>query len=101
DCPSPALSGRQPVIRSMTLGKDPAVVYINDQGTAPGGNSFGELKLYNTVTGAQNPGSKVIFGKSVLVHIPGALITEAQVSANGQWLLFVTQTLNAAEIQMV
>lgn len=101
DCPSPALSGRQPVIRSMTLGKDPAVVYINDQGIAPGENSFGELKLYNTVTGAQNPSSKVIFGKSVLVHIPGALITEAQVSANGQWLLFVTQTLNASEIQMV
>lgn len=98
DCPSPALSGRVPVIRAMTLGKDPTVVYINDQGTVPGPNSFGEIKLYDTAAGASG---KVIFGKSVLVHIPGALITEAQVSANGQWLLFVTQTLGAAEIQMV
>ena len=53
------------------------------------------------VTGAPVAGSKVVFGKSVLTHIPNAVITEAQVSANGQWLLFVTQTLNASEIQMV
>lgn len=88
-------------MRPMVLGRDPAVAYINDQGTESGANSFGELKLYNTVTGAPVAGSKVIFGKSVLAHIPNAVITEAQVSANGQWLLFVTQMPNAAEIQMV
>lgn len=101
DCPSQALSGRAPVLRGLTLGKDPTVVYINNQGTALGPNSFGELKLYDTVMGASNANSKVIFGKSVLVHLSNALITEAQVSANGQWLLFVTQTLGASEIQMV
>jgi hypothetical protein len=85
----------------MARGNDPAVVYINDQGTESGPNSFGEIKLYNTVTGAPVAGSKVVFGKSVLAHIPNALITEAQVSANGQWVLFVTRTPDASEIQMV
>ena len=101
DCPLPLLSGRTPVIRTMALGNDPAVAYINDQGTESGANSFGELKLYNTVVGAPVAGSKGVFGKTVLAHIPNALITEAQVSANGQWLLFVTQTPTASEIQMV
>ncbi len=101
DCPSPALSGREPVIRTLALGQNPTVAYINDQGTEAGPNSFGELKLYDTVKGASNGNSKVIFGKNVLVHIPNALITEAQVSANGQWLLFVTQAPGASEIQMV
>src|SRR5579859_7625540 len=101
DCPLPLLSGRTPVIRTMALGNDPAVAYINDQGTESGPNSFGELKLYNTVVGAPVAGSKGVFGKTVLAHIPNALITEAQVSANGQWLLFVTQTPTASEIQMV
>jgi hypothetical protein len=100
-CPSPFLAGRAPVMRKMTLGNDPTVAYINDRGTVPGSNSFAELKLYDTVKGGANAGSKIIFGKSVLVHTPGALITEAQVSADGQWVLFVTQTPSASEIQLV
>jgi hypothetical protein len=100
-CPLPFLAGRVPVMRKMTLGNDPTVAYINDQGTVPGANSFAELKLYDTVKGRANADSKRIFGKSVLVHTPGALIMEAQVSADGQWVLFVTQTLSASEIQLV
>jgi len=100
-CPQPFLAGRAPVMRKMTLGNDPTITYINDQGTVPGANSFAELKLYDTVKGRANAGSKLIFGKSVLVHTSGALITEAQVSSDGQWVLFVTQTLSASEIQLV
>ena len=100
DCPSPALTGRKPVMRSMMQGTDPAVVYIDDQGTSPDSTSFGELKLYNAAAGA-HANSKVIFGTSVLVHLPGVLITEAQVSNDGQWLLFVTRSLAMSQIQMV
>ncbi len=101
NCPSSLLSGRQPVMRPMSLGKDATVVYISDQGVGVGPNSDGEIKLYDTVTGVPVAGSKIIPGKSVLVHLPDALISEAQVSANGQWVLFVTQAPGVSEIQMV
>lgn len=101
DCPQPALSGRAPVTRALGLGNDPSVVYINDQGTTVGPGSFGELKLYDTVMGAPTAGSKTMGGKRVIVHLPEAIITEAQVSSDGQWVLFVVLSPDASKIQLV
>lgn len=91
DCPLPKYSGRAAVMRPLALGSDPNLVYIFNQGTSPGGSSFAELKRYDMTTG----------NKTVIVHLPGVIITEAQVSNDGQWILFNSQALNDSMIQMV
>jgi dipeptidyl aminopeptidase/acylaminoacyl peptidase len=78
-------------MRPLALGNHPNIVYIFNQGTAPSGSSFAELKRYDVTTGS----------KTTIVHLPGVIITEAQVSNDGQWILFNSNTGNASEIQMV
>ncbi len=90
-CPLPKYSGRAAVMRPLALGNHPNLVYIFNQGNSAGGSSFAELKRYDVTTGS----------KTVIVHLPGVIITEAQVSNDGQWILFNSLTLTDSEIQMV
>jgi hypothetical protein len=100
-CPQSALTGRAAVIRPLALGNDAGVVYIADQGNAPGGASIAELKIYDATAGAASANHKNVAGSSTIVHLPGAVIREAQVSSDGRWVLFVTELAQASEIQMV
>lgn len=90
-CPLPKYSGRAAVMRPLALGNHPTIVYIFNQGNSPGNSSFAELKRYDVTTGS----------KTTVVHLPGAIISEAQVSNDGQWILFNSNTGNDSEIQMV
>lgn len=90
-CPLPLTSGRAAVTRPLALGSHPNVVYIFNQVTSVAGPGFAELKRYDVVTGS----------KTVIVHLQGVIITEAQVSNDGQWILFNSLTPTESEIQMV
>jgi hypothetical protein len=90
-CPQPVYTGRAAIMHPLALGSHPNVVYIFNQGNTPAYTSFAELKRYDVVTGS----------KTVIVHLAGVNITEAQVSNDGQWILFNTNTGTASEIQMV
>ncbi len=75
---------------AMTLGTHPSIVYIVNQGTSslP---TFGTLKRYDVVTGA----------KVEIVKLASTSISEAQISANGQWLLFVAHVSGQVKLQLV
>ncbi len=96
-CPQPPIeSGRAAVMRPLALGSHPSIAYIFNEGTVDNA-SFAELKRYDVTTGS----------KTVIVHLPKANIAEAQVSGDGQWLLFVSNMPQAAptagdsELQLV
>ncbi len=83
-------------MRSLALGSHPNIAYIFNERT-PGTPSFGELKRYDVTTHT----------KTVIVHLPETGIAEAQISRDGQWLLFVSNNIKgypengASELQMV
>jgi hypothetical protein len=74
----------------MTLGKDPNIVYIVNEGTQSQPTA-GILKRYDTMTGT----------KVEIVKLANTGISEAQVSANGQWLLFVAHVSGQVKLQLV
>ena len=81
-CPSPG-TARAASMPSMTLGTHPTIVYIVNESTA------GTLKRYDVVTG----------GKVEIVKLANTSIDSAQISGNGQWLLFVSgQSVNGSTL---
>src|SRR5437763_11701780 len=86
-CPSPG-TARAAFMPSMTLGSHPTIVYIVNEGTSS--QPTGTLKRYDVVTG----------GKVEIVKMPGTSMVSAQVSGNGQWLLFVAQTAGLFKLQL-
>src|SRR6266581_8689681 len=83
-CPTPG-TARAASMPSMTLGTHPTIVYIVNESTA------GTLKRYDVVTGA----------KVEIVKLASTNISEAQVSANGQWLLFVAHVAGQVKLQLI
>ncbi len=75
---------------SLSLGAHPTIVYIVNEGTTAHPTA-GTLKRYDTVT----------THKVEVVKETGAFISEAQVSANGQWLLFVAHVSGKVKLQLV
>jgi eukaryotic-like serine/threonine-protein kinase len=77
DCP-PAGTARAAVMASLLLGRHPTVVYVYDEvsGTTP---TAGVLQREDVTTGH----------KAVIAQVPG-FIAQAQVSADGQWVLFTS-----------
>jgi Tol biopolymer transport system component len=73
----------------MTLGSHPTIVYIVNEGSSS--NPTGTLKRYDVVTG----------GKVEIVKMPGTSMASAQLSGNGQWLLFVSQTSGVSKLQLI
>lgn len=95
-CPQPFGTVRAPVTQPLALGAHATIAYIFNRGnlstpSQPASTLSAELRRYDLVTGK----------KIVIVHEDQANIAEAQVSKDGQWLLFLTNTPTYAEIQMV
>src|SRR6266487_1505970 len=88
-CPSPG-TARAASLPSMTLGSHPTIVYIVNEGTSSQPAS-GTLKRYDVVTS----------NKVEILKMSGTSISEAQVSANGQWLLFVAHVSGQVKLQLV
>ncbi len=78
-CPANG-TARAAVMRPVTLGKDPTIVYVYNEIPLNTTIAYGHVKLYDVATGK----------KSVLVT-SGLSIEHAQVSADGQWVLFLSQ----------
>ena len=78
-CPQSS-TGRPAVMQPLALGSHANIAYIFNEGTKNPLPTFGELKRYDVTTG----------NKTVIVHQPNTTISSAQVSADGQWLLFVS-----------
>lgn len=83
-CPSSG-TARAAYMPSMTLGSHPTVVYIVNE------TNFGTLKRYDVVTG----------NKVEIIKMANTYMASAQVSANGQWLLFVSQSSNQVKLQLI
>lgn len=88
-CPA-AGTARAAVMPSLTLGNHPNLVYIVNeyQGHTA---TFGTLKRYDVTTG----------GKTEVVKLPGVSISDAQVSADGQWIAFFAGVEGAQKLQLV
>ncbi len=79
NCPA-AGTARAAVLANLALGNHPSIVYAYNQyqGSTP---TFGTLRRYDVTTGATTD----------IVKLPGT-ISYVQVSADGQWILFVSTT---------
>ena len=89
NCPAPG-TARAAVMPPITLGTHPNIVYIVNEGTQAQ-PTFGTLKRNDIVTG----------NKVEIVKMAKTTVSEAQVSANGQWLLFVAQVSGQNKLQLV
>ncbi|HLQ10730.1 MAG TPA: protein kinase [Ktedonobacteraceae bacterium] len=88
-CPANG-TGRAPVLTGMSLGSAPNLVYfVNEfQGNT---STFGTLKRYDTITGT----------KTEIVKIPNTRIDSAQLSGNGQWILFSAHIAGHVKLAVV
>ncbi|HEU5230454.1 MAG TPA: hypothetical protein VFU49_21720 [Ktedonobacteraceae bacterium] len=87
-CPTAGTS-RAAIMAPIGAGADPSIVYIFNQGLNP--PVAGILRRYDIVTGA----------KTDIVNIPQGVFGAAQLSTDGQWIIFVSQVAGHAAIQMV
>jgi dipeptidyl aminopeptidase/acylaminoacyl peptidase len=82
-------TGRAAVLPPLILGTHQNLVYLSDTSAidtqAP--NNVATLKRYDITTGA----------KTVIASFPNAHLVNPQVSADGQWLLFVSATKEGPE----
>lgn len=89
-CPA-AGTARAAILAPLALGNHQNVVYIVNESR---GNTltFGTLKRYDPRTGQ----------KAEIVKLPGVSISAAQLSADGQWILFVSGSASASgRLQLV
>ena len=88
-CPATG-TARAAIMPPLALGNHQNIVYIVNefQVHTP---TFGTLKRYDISTTA----------KTEIIKIPNVWISDAQVSADGQWLLFISVTLNQSKLQMI
>jgi serine/threonine protein kinase len=89
-CPADG-TARPATLAALSLGHDPTIVYIVNESDARGNPTFGTIKIYNTVTGA----------KKELAKTSSTEVTEAQVSNDGQWVLFVATVAGVSELRLV
>jgi hypothetical protein len=77
-------------MRTLALGSHQNIVYIVNeyQGHTP---TFGTLKRYDVSTGA----------KTEIIKIPNISINVGQVSADGQWLVFVSAANGQSKLQLI
>ena len=88
-CP-PAGTGRAAVMAHLQLGSHQNVVYVNTIGTfaAP---SVSVLKRHDIVSGAD----------IVIATLPGVYVDSPQVSADGQWILFLALSGSQDKLQLI
>lgn len=90
DCPA-TNSARAAVVAPLARGNDPTIVYIVNENAANGNPSYGTLKLFDTVNNQ----------KTELSRMPQTQISEAQISDDGQWVLFAATVGEKSELRMV
>src|SRR5207244_4440057 len=94
NCPTLG-TARAAVMRPLVLGKDQNIVYIDNE-AQNNGRDIGTIKRYDVMTKSTT--------EIVRLNTP-ASISEAQVSADGQWILFVAYVFEPtdllSEIQLV
>jgi hypothetical protein len=88
-CPATG-TARSFVSAPLVLGQDPTIVYIVNEGTA-NAPTFGTIKSYDTISG-----NKVEINKTANTRID-----DAQVSADGQWVLFTAHVAGQPELRVV
>ncbi len=88
-CPAVG-TARAAVTAHLTLGGHQNIVYIVNKGS-PVAPTSGTLKRYDLTTQ----------GKTDIVQMPNASIDEAQVSEDGQWILFIAHVNGQVELRMV
>ncbi len=88
-CPATG-TARAAVMPSLGSGNHQNIVYIVNefQGSNP---TFGTLKRYDVMTGT----------KTEIIKIPQVFISDAQISTDGQWILFVATSSAAEKLQMI
>jgi len=82
---------RVAVTAPLALGKNANVVYLVTEFSANASSTTSTLKRVDVATGA----------KTEILKVPGATFGSPQISADGQWILFVTTTTRLDELQMV
>ncbi len=87
-CP-PQGTVRAAVTAPLALGKDANIVYLVTEYSANTPTST--LKRFDVTTGA----------KTEILKMPGVTFDSPQISADGQWILFVTVSSQRDELQMV
>ncbi|TMC92880.1 MAG: hypothetical protein E6J22_08650, partial [Chloroflexi bacterium] len=87
-CPV-AGTARAWVTAPLALGSHQNIVYLVSEHQGTGTTST--LKRYDLTSG----------NKTEIVKLPGVYISEAQVSVDGQWLIFVSQVNLQSRLQMV
>ncbi len=90
-CP-PSGQARAAITAPLVLGSHPNVVYIVNEGTAAN-PTYGTIKRHEA-----NP---AITKGVEISKMAGTSISEAQVSQDGQWVLFVAMTAGQSELRMV
>jgi eukaryotic-like serine/threonine-protein kinase len=88
-CPATG-SARAFVSAPLVLGNDPTIVYIVNEGSS-NAPTFGTVKRYDT-----NTGNKVEINKTANTRID-----DAQVSADGQWVMFTAHVAGQSELRVV
>ncbi len=78
DCPSDGFV-RAALLTPMPLGAHPTLMYTTNDVSKDGSTSRGSLKRYDTLT-----------QRISVLAISGHSISDAQVSSNGQWVLFLS-----------
>ena len=78
-CPADG-TARAAVMRTLSLGTHQNMVYIYNEIPPNTSIAFGHLKRYDVVT-----------GQKTVIATSGLSISNAQVSADGQWILFLSQ----------
>lgn len=90
-CPVPVSdAARAAVMLPLALGSAPALVYVANTGTQDQPTSA-ELKWYDVANGVS----------TLIIHLPNEAITQAQISRDGQWVLFVADSPQSAALQLV
>jgi dipeptidyl aminopeptidase/acylaminoacyl peptidase len=88
-CPT-AFTARAAVFAPLVLGLHQNIVYVFNQFAAPGYSGSGEIKRYDAST------SK----KVIIVNTPKSLIGDAQISPDGQWILFTTAVSSSSAVAL-
>jgi hypothetical protein len=89
DCPATG-TARAAVTRTLALGSHQNIVYIVDE--YPANNTIGTLKRYDITTG----------NKTEIVKLNGMAVLSAQISSDGQWILFTAIPQNGpTRLQLV
>ncbi|HEY6542232.1 MAG TPA: hypothetical protein VIZ18_14915, partial [Ktedonobacteraceae bacterium] len=88
-CPA-SDTGRAPVLTPMTLGNAPNLVYIVNE-FQNNASTFGTLKRYDTITGV----------KTEILKLSKTRIDSAQLSADGQWILFSADIAGQVKLSVV